>query len=251
MKIEINTDDATLAVDGVTQPLYDDRSFEIISRIWNKVGWNQKYPYTFSWHGVPIIQSPEDMVRYQEAVFALKPDVIVETGIAHGGSAVFSAGLMKLYGGRRVVAVDIEIRPHNRRAIDAHPLRPMIELIEGSSTDPAIVARVQACLTPADKVMVVLDSNHSYDHVMAELAAYAGMVSKGSYIVATDGSMRDLHDVPRGRPDWIRDNPAQAAIDFAASRDDFVIEQPAWRFNESTLSEPITHWPDAWLRRVG
>ena len=249
MKITIDTDAQVLQAGDETLPLYSDAAFKQLSDLWVKVGWNQKYGYTFSWFGVPLIQLPEDLVRYQEVVFQLQPDVIVETGIAHGGSAILSASLLKLIGRGKVVAVDIEIRPHNRDRLEAHPLKPLITLLEGSSTAPDVVAAVEAAIEPEDKVLVVLDSDHSYAHVMAELEAYAHLVTPGSYIVATDGIMRDLADVPRGDPSWTKDNPAQAAIDFAAKHPEFVLEEPAWPFNESTLSGNITHWPSAWLRR--
>ena len=251
MKIEIDTETGVLAIDGKTQPLYGDASFRALSDLWVKVGWNQKYSYTFSWLGVPIIQLPEDMIRYQEAVVRLKPDVIVETGVAHGGSAIYSASLCRLLGKGRVIAVDIEIRPHNRRAIESHPLADLITLVEASSTSKAALDAVKAQIRPGETVLVVLDSNHSYAHVRDELEAYAPLVTPGSYIVATDGIMRELTDAPRGSPSWDRDNPAQAARDFAAARPEFVIEQPPWPFNESTLGANVTHWPDAWLRRIG
>ena len=250
MKIEIDTEAGVMVVDGESRRLYDDASFRMLSSLWVKVGWNQKYPYTFSWLGRPIIQLPEDMIRYQEVVARLKPDVIVETGVAHGGSAIFSASLCRLLGKGRVVAVDIEIRPHNRRAIEAHPLIDLITLIEGSSTAQATIEAVKAQIRPGETALVVLDSNHSYAHVRDELELYAPLVTPGSYIVATDGIMRDLTDVPRGSPNWDRDNPAQAARDFAAAHPEFVIEPPAWPFNESTLTDNVTHWPDAWLRRI-
>lgn len=150
----------------------------------------------------------------------------------------------------RVIGIDIEIRPHNRQAIEAHPLNDRITLIEGSSTAPDIVAQVKALVQPGEKVLVILDSNHSYAHVMAELQAYACMVTPGSYIVATDGIMFDLADVPRGAPGWVTDNPTCAARDFAGQHPEFQIEQPGWPFNESELDQNITHWPGAWLKRL-
>jgi cephalosporin hydroxylase len=157
---------------------------------------------------------------------------------------------MKAMGsGRVVVGVDIEIRPHNRKAIEAHELFPMIRLIEGDSTAPEIVAQAASYVRPGDTVLVILDSNHSREHVRRELEAYHPLVTPGSYIVATDGIMRDLWDVPRGNADWKTDNPAQAAHDFAAAHPEFVIEQPAWRFNEGPLDKVITGWPDAWIKR--
>jgi cephalosporin hydroxylase len=250
MKVSIDTEARSLECDGESIPLYGDRAARIISDIWLKVGWNQKYSYGFTWLGVPIIQLPEDILRYQEAVFALKPDVIVETGIAHGGSAVLSASLLKLIGKGRVVAIDIEIRPHNRRRIETHALSEMITLIEGSSIAPDVLREVRAAIRQDERVLVVLDSNHSYAHVSAELEAYAPLVTPGSYLVATDGVMRDLTDVPRGDRSWDKDNPAQAAIDFAVRHPEFRIETPARPFDETQIAHNLTYWPDAWLKRV-
>jgi cephalosporin hydroxylase len=254
VKIEIDTGRGTLSHDGggarVELPLYSDAAFELLSAQWLKVGWNQKYPYTFSWMGRPVIQLPEDMLRAQEVIYRVKPDLIVETGVAHGGSLVFYASLCKAMGRGRVVGIDIEIRPHNRKAIESHQLAGYITLIEGSSIDPAVVAQARAEAAGAQTVLVLLDSNHTRDHVRAELEAYHGLVTPGSYIVATDGSMKDLHDVPRGKPEWVHDHPVAAAQDFAAAHPEFVIEQPQWPFNESGLKHNITHWPSAWLRRA-
>jgi cephalosporin hydroxylase len=251
MKISIDTNAREIDANGKLVDLYSDEGFRLISDLWVKVGWNQKYSYTFSWFGIPMIQLPEDMLRYQEAVFQLKPDVIIETGIAHGGSAIFSASLCKLMDKGRVIAIDIEIRPQNRLRLEQHPLAPYITLIEGSSTAPEVVNKVRSLISPGETVLVVLDSDHSFAHVAAELEAYAPFVTQGSWIIATDGIMRALEDVPRGRAGWARDNPARAARDFAARHSDFVVEQPVWRFNESTLKDPVTHWPDAWLRKLG
>jgi len=249
MKLAIDTVEKTISIDGKTLSLYSDEAFGALSDLWVKVGWNQKYSYSFSWLGVPVIQLPEDMIRYQEAVYALRPDVIVDTGLAQGGSAIFSASLCRLLGKGRVVAIDIEIRQNNRKRIESHPLSELITLVEGSSTAPEVVEQVRGLIKPGEKVMVVLDSDHSYRHVMNELEAYAPLVSEGSWIVATDGLMQELTDVPRGNAEWDRDNPAKAARDFATANPQFILEPPAWPFNESTLSENVTHWPDAWLRR--
>jgi len=253
MKITIDTDGQSIYNEqsGETLSLYSTAGFEIISKLWLKVGWNEKHVYTFSWMGRPIIQLPEDMIRVQEAIFQVKPTVIVETGIAHGGSLVYSASLLKTMGIEgRVIGVDIEIRPHNRQAIEEHFLFPYITLIEGSSTAPEIVGQVKSLIEPNDKVLVILDSNHSRQHVSDELEAYCGLVSKDSYIVATDGIMREVFDVPRGTSSWDEDNPVSAARDFLANHPEFVLEKPEWLFNESDLSENInTHYPDAWLKR--
>ncbi len=255
MRLTIDTDKKTLEYESneqvpVTLDLYSKPAFELLSRQWVKIGWDQKYEYTFSWFGRPIIQLPEDMIRTQEVIYRLKPDVIVETGVAHGGSLIYYASLCKAMEKGRVIGIDIEIRPHNRSAIEAHELFPYISLVEGSSIDTAIVDTVKAMIKPGEKVLVILDSNHCKQHVAAELAAYHELVSVDSYIVATDGIMYDLHDVPRGEDNWDWDNPAAAANEFLDTHPDFILEQPAWPFNESDLDKNITHWPEAWLRRM-
>ena len=230
-------------------PIYSSEGFSHLSKVWSKVAWNQKYTYGFSWMGRPIIQLPEDMLRMQETIYRVKPDVLVETGVAHGGSLVFYASLFKAMGRGRVVGVDIEIRPHNRRAIEAHELSPLIRLVEGSSTAPEIVKQVTGLVKPGERVMVILDSNHTRAHVSDELALYAPLVSEGSYIVATDGVMQELHDVPRGQPGWRDDNPAAAARDFAKANPQFVLETTPFVFDETLSKLQITHYPDAYLRR--
>jgi cephalosporin hydroxylase len=150
----------------------------------------------------------------------------------------------------RVIGVDIEIRPHNRAAITAHPLSNNITLIEGSSTSPAVLERVRELVQPGEKVLVILDSNHTRDHVRAELEAYAPLVSVGSYIVATDGLMADIAGAPGTQPGWSWNNPKQAACEFSSTTDDYVIEEPSFPFNEGRITQRVTHWPSAFLRRV-
>lgn len=253
MKFIVDTDTQQLIheINGDSQiiPLYSQEAFQIISQQWLKLGWNQKYTYTFSWLGRPIIQLPEDLMRIQEVIYKVKPDVIIETGIAHGGSLIYYASLFQAIGKGRVIGLDIEIRIHNRQAIESHELFPLITLIEGSSIAPEIVRQVKSLVKPGETVMVVLDSCHTKQHVLAELKYYYDLVSPGSYIVVTDGIMKNLDDVPRGKAEWKLDNPAEAAIEFVAQHPEFVIEQPQWPFNESELTQNITHWPSAWLRR--
>jgi cephalosporin hydroxylase len=253
MRLTIDTEKKNLVCEENGQetefPLYSKRAFEELSRQWVKVGWNEKYPYTFSWMGRPIIQLPDDMIRIQEVIWNVKPDVVIETGIAHGGSLIYSASLCKAMGTGRVIGVDIEIRQHNREAIEAHPMSDLITMIEGDSTDPGVVDQVRSLVGLGETVLVILDSNHSKSHVADELEAYHDLVTPGSYIVATDGIMCDLYDVPRGEADWDWNHPADAAKDFAAGNPEFTVEQPAWSFNESRLTESVTHWPGAWLRR--
>ena len=231
-------------------PLASPEAFAAASRAWLRCGWDVKHAYTFSWLGRPIIQLPEDMVRAQEAIYNVKPDLIIETGIAHGGSLIFYASLCKAMGCGRVVGIDVDIRPHNRTAIESHELFEYITLYEGSSTDPAVIEKIAAEANQAGTVMVFLDSNHTKAHVLAELAAYAPLVSVGSYIVAADGIMEQLVGAPRSSPDWGTDNPRQAAIEFTAENPNFMISQPDFTFNEGQVSGPVTYWPDGWIRRV-
>jgi cephalosporin hydroxylase len=253
MRITIDDELKSLVVEESGQrsevALYSDQAFEILSRWSLNIGWSRKYSYGFSWMGRPIIQLPDDLIRIQEVIWSVRPTVIVETGVAHGGSLIFYASLFEAMGAGAVVGVDIEIRPHNREAIEAHPLAGRISLIEGSSVDAATLAAVRAHVKPDDRVLVILDSDHSRGHVAAELEAYASMVSPGSYLVATDGIMRDLVGAPGVPPSWGEDNPSVAAEAFAAARDDFVLEVPPRAFAETHLAA-LTYWPSAYLRRV-
>lgn len=251
--IKIDMEAGMVSLDGKdgdeSFPIGTPEAFAAISRAWIRSGWDAKYVYSFSWMGRPIIQLPEDMLRIQEAIYQVKPDVIIETGIAHGGSLIFYASLFRAMGKGRVVGVDIEIRPHNRQAIEAHEMFPYITMIEGSSIAPEIVAKVTALVKPEEKVMVVLDSNHTKAHVLAELEEYAPLVSKGSYIVATDGIMGEVVGAPRSQDDWSWNNPKQAAIEFVSKHPEFEIQQPAIPFNEGVIATPVTYWPSAWIIR--
>lgn len=253
MRIAVDTSDNSLRVSEAGNEralsLYSPEAFSVLSRLWIKVGWSLKYTYSFTWMGRPIIQLPEDIVRIQEVIHEVKPDVLVETGVAHGGSLILYASLFKAMEHGRVVGVDVEIRPHNRKAIEEHLLAPFITLIEGDSVHPETVARVRANIRSNDKVLILLDSNHSYAHVMAELEAYAPLVTSESYIVATDGLMEFLDDVPRGKPSWRTDNPKAAAADFAKRHPEFQLRDPPIQFNEGAIHERVTHWPGAYLRR--
>jgi cephalosporin hydroxylase len=251
MRIVIDTTEKTLTADRRRLDLYSKEAFELISDLWLKTSWNQKYSYTFTWLGRPIIQHPEDLIRLQEVIFTLRPDVLIETGVAHGGSLIFYASLFKAMGNEgRVIGIDIEIRPQNRNALENHQLASYIALIEGDSVRPEVVARARELVRPGDRVMVILDSNHAKAHVFTELEVYAPLVSPGSYIVAADGIMGVVHDTPRGRLEWRSDNPTQAVREFAACHPEFVLEEPKWRFNESELDRAITAWPGTWLKRI-
>jgi cephalosporin hydroxylase len=199
------------------------------------------YSYNYAWLGRPIIQYPQDIVAMQELVWATRPDLIVETGIAHGGSLILSASLLALLdvcdaaeagtpldprtSSRAVLGVDIDIRAHNRAAIEAHPMASRIRMIQGSSIDPAIVAQVQAFAAGYRRVLVCLDSNHTHDHVLAELEAYAPLTSVGSYCVAFDTVVEDLPaDFYPDRP-WRPGNSPRSAVEaFLAGHPEFVVD---------------------------
>jgi cephalosporin hydroxylase len=254
VKLTIDTDAAVVVLaesDGRrVLPLASAEAFELVSDAWLRAGWDVKHVYSFTWLGRPIIQLPEDMFRLQEVIYRVKPDVIVETGIAHGGALIFYAGLCRLMAHGRVIGIDIEIRPANRAAIERHPLFPLITLIEGDSTAPPTIAKVKAQVQPGERAMVLLDSAHDKTHVLAELDAYAPLVTPGSYIVAMDGIMEKLVGAPRSQPDWGENNPRQAARAWAREHPEFVIEEPAFAFNEGLVRRRVTYWPDAFLRRV-
>lgn len=251
VKLVIDTDARTLQRGDTDQvQLFSPEAFRVLSELWIQLGWELKYPYLFSWMGRPVIQLPDDLVVVQEVVYRVKPDVIIETGVAHGGSLVFYASLFEAMGHGHVIGVDLEIRPHNRAAIEAHELFHRITLVEGSSTDPDIVEMVRAEIGPEESVLVVLDSNHTRAHVHEELEIYSAFVTPGSYIVATDGVMELLVDVPRGSASWRDDNPKQATLEFAREHAEFELEDPVPPvFDEGCGIERVTHWPGAYLRR--
>lgn len=233
-----------------TIPLYEEEAFRILNHYWTKIGWALKYSYRYTWMGRPVIQLPEDMLRLQEVIFRVRPDVIVETGIAYGGGLIYYASLCRMMGHGRVLGVDIEIRPHNRKAIEEHPLCEWITLLEGDSVSPDTFARVQTNIQPGEHVLVILDSCHTKEHVAQELALYHTLVAPGSYIVATDGVMEILSGLPGSRDDWHWNNPASAAREFAAEHPEFILEeQPPALFDESRTATSPTYWPSAWLKR--
>jgi cephalosporin hydroxylase len=223
-----------------------DERMRTLTREWFLESCREKYSYRFTWMGRPIIQYPQDIVAMQELIWRLRPDLVVETGIAHGGSLVFYASMLELLGGGgRVLGVDIEIRAPNRAAIEAHPMAGRIEMIEGSSIDPAIVARVHERARGAARVMVVLDSNHTHDHVLAELRAYAPLVTPDSYLVVFDTVVEDMPDEFFPDRPWRQGNSPKSAVHaFLAEDDRFAIDR---EIEERIL---ITVSPDGFLRRV-
>jgi cephalosporin hydroxylase len=228
-------------IDGLRR----DRDMQDLSRLWLRDTLKHRYSYNFSWMGRPIIQYPQDMIAMQELIWKVQPDLIVETGIAHGGSLVYYASLLELIGKGRIIGIDIDIRPHNRAALEAHPMNRRIELIEGSSIAPDTISAVHRAALGAQTVMVVLDSNHTHAHVKAELAAYAGLVSVGSYCVVFDTVVEDL---PPGlypdRPWDVGNNPKTAVHEFLRENDGFAVDVDM----QSKLL--VTVAPDGYLRRV-
>jgi len=209
-----------------------------------------KYSYNFSWLGRPIIQYPQDMMAMQEIIWQVQPDLIIETGIAHGGSLIFSASMLELLASctgneGEVLGLDIDIRPHNRAAIEAHPLFKRISMIEGSSIAPEIIAQVYAKAKGKQRVLVCLDSNHTHDHVLAELEAYAPLTSIGSYCVVMDTVVEDVPDELSADRPWSKgNNPKTAVWEYLKTHDEFEID----RSIQNKLL--ITVAPDGYLKRV-
>ena len=253
MRLTIDTGSKTMSVeeDGhrLNLDLFSKESFDRIAELWVAVGWVRKYSYGFSWMGRPIIQLPDDMVRIQEAIFATRPDTIIETGVAHGGSLIYYASLFEALGHGRVIGIDVEIRPKNRAAIEAHPMFRRISLVEGNSIAQTTLEQVKALLKPGETVMVILDSNHSKAHVAGELDAYADLVTKGQFLLVQDGVMQHVAGMPRTHSDWSWNNPISAVSEFLARRPDFERAPLPRPFDESQATPECTHHPEGWLRR--
>lgn len=193
----IDEEKAELCLEERTISLYSEEAFQILSRLWLKTGWNAHYHYTFTWMGVPVLQLPEDLMRLQEVIVSNPPDVIIETGIAMGGSLLFYATLCHGLGHGKVIGIDKDLRPQNRKRLEEHHLSPYLQLIEGNSVNPQIIAQID--IQPGQTVMVILDSNHSKEHVLQELELFAPIVSSGFYLVVADGFKGEVSDVPRGK----------------------------------------------------
>ena len=225
-------------------------AFAALSDAWVRSGWANRHSYTFTWFGRPVIQLPSDLMRLQELVWQLRPDVILETGIAHGGSLVFSAGLCRLLGHGRVIGIDVEIRPHNRQAIDAHDFASEITMIEGDSVALETVERVRALIKPSENVLLMLDSNHAKAHVLAELEAYAPLIKPGGYIIVADGLMDRLVGLPGAQDEWSWNNPKAAIADFLSRHREFEQASPPSPFNEGGVADGGSYWPGGYLRRI-
>ena len=244
-------------VDG----LINDVDVQALSRIWVREIARHKYAYNFTWMGRPIIQVPQDMVAMQELIWQIKPDLIIETGIAHGGSLIYSASMLAqldlceaIESGktldpkisqRKLVGIDIDIRAHNRAAIEAHPMASRIQMIQGSSIAPKIIEQVRAIAASYSRVLVCLDSNHTHDHVLAELEAYAPLTSKDSYCVVFDTIIEDMPaDMFPDRPWAPGNNPKTAVWEYLKTHPEFEIDKS---IQHKLL---ITVAPDGYLKRV-
>ena len=210
-----------------------------------------RYSYNFSWMGRPIIQYPQDLVAVQEIIWDVKPDLIVETGVAHGGSAVFFASLLELNalsGGPKdaeVWCVEIDLRAHNREALVAHPMYPRLRIFDGSSVDAKIASVIAEKAAKCERVMVILDSNHTHEHVLGELNLYASLVSVGSYCVVFDTVIEDLDGVEFVDRPWGKgNNPKTAVAEFLRTNSDFVVD---YSIDEKLL---ISVAPGGYLKRV-
>jgi cephalosporin hydroxylase len=239
----------------------NDQALVRLTKEWFTSSFPRKYPYNFEFFGRPIIQYPQDMVAMQELIWKVKPDLIIETGIAHGGSLIFSASMLALLdmcdainsgttlnpkeSKRKVVGIDIDIREHNRQAIEAHPMASRIQLIEGSSVAPEIIDQVQTIAKDYKRILVCLDSNHTHEHVLAELEAYAPLTSVDSYCVVFDTIVEDMPtDMFPDRPWGPGNNPKTAVWEYLKSHPEFEIDKT---IQDKLL---ITVAPDGYLRRV-
>ncbi len=223
--------------------LAGDKDVQALSRIWIREIARHRYAYNFTWLGRPVIQFPQDMMAIQELIWSIKPDVVIETGVAHGGSILFSASMLELVGGEGyVIGIDIDIRKHNRTEIEAHPLSRRVKLIEGSSVDDAVVSQVREMVGEGKKVLVILDSNHTHEHVLRELELFSPFVREGSYLVVYDTLIEDMPvDLVGDRPWGPGNNPKTAVWEFLETNKRFKIDKDL----EAKLS--ITVAPDGYL----
>ena len=234
----------TAVVDGMPRELdiYSEEGFRVLSNLWLRSGWQHKFSYELTWLGIPVIQLPEDVALMHELLWKVRPDVVVECGVAHGGALVLYASVLELLGKGHVVGVDVEIRKYNRLAIESHALSHRITLIEGDSVARATLEQVRTHIRPGDRVLVVLDSLHTREHVAAELEAYAPLVTASSYLVVFDGVMSVVADAPNAGAGWEVDNPLTAVDEFLAANDTFERDPLYGRLG-------VTYCPGGFLRR--
>jgi len=218
------------------------RELERAGLQWTKVAAENRLPYEIDWLGVPVIQTPEDLILMQELIFKVQPDVIIETGIAHGGSLVYYASLMELLDKGKVLGVDIEIREHNKKVIEAHPLYKRIEMIEGDSVSDETIQQVRRRVPANSDVIVCLDSDHTKTHVLKELQLYQQFVKPGGYIVVFDTNTSRLAELGACDKKYINNGPKEAIEGFIKINGDFEIDT---HYNKLYISDS----PDGYLRR--
>lgn len=223
----------------------NDKKFKEKTKKWYENSWKYEYQYHFRWLGLPILQFPQDIVATQELIWKIKPDLIIETGIARGGSIIYSASILELIGRGKVIGIDIDIRKHNRKLIEKHPMMKRIKMIEGSSIDKKIINQVCKIAKGKKKVMVFLDSNHSHKHVLEEMKAYSSLVRKGSYMIVFDTMIEDVpKDYFKNRP-WNKgNNPKTAVREFLKKNSRFKIDK------EIDNKLMITACPDGFLKCI-
>jgi cephalosporin hydroxylase len=209
------------------QGLKEDTDVQALSRIWLREVTRHKYAYNFTWMGRPLIQFPQDMLAMQEIIWRVRPDLIIETGVAHGGSLIYYASLLELLGNDgRVIGIDIDIREHNRVELERHPMFKRLDLIQGSSIEPSVADQVTRLAEGRKSVLVILDSNHTHDHVLNELRLYAPLVTKGSYLVVFDTLIEDMPDEFFADRPWGKgNNPKTAVREFMTTTDRFAIDK--------------------------
>lgn len=223
----------------------NDKNLQDASKLFCQETIRVQYSYNFTWLGRPIIQYPQDMIAMQEIIWEVQPDLIIETGIAHGGSLIFYASLLELIGKGEVLGIDIDIREHNKKEIISHPMFKRIKLIEGSSIDSEIIEQVKYIAKDKQTVLVVLDSNHTHNYVIQELKSYSTFVTKGSYLVVFDTIIEYLSDaLCFGRPWGKGNNPKTAVWEFLKNNDRFEIDKEI----ENKLL--ITVAPDGYLKCI-
>ena len=238
MKIKIIGQEDSKEVD-----IYSEEGYNLVAELWLKAACQKRLMYEPAWLGIPIIQFPNDIVAMQELIWKVRPDVIVETGVAHGGSAIFYASILELIGKGKVIGIDVEIRKYNRVAINSHFLSKRIHLIEGSSIDVNIFEQVSNMINKDDKVLVAFDSNHSYQHVLSEMELYSKLVSEGSYMVVMDGAQGLVWDIPNGKSEWKNDNPLKTI-------EEFMEKYSGWEVDHFYNRFKITSNPKGFLKRV-
>jgi cephalosporin hydroxylase len=252
MRITIDTDAQVLQLaeggEATGYSLFSPEAFRILSRYWLAMAWNLGHWNSFTWMGRQLLQLPDDVLRLAEVLWTLRPATIVETGVYEGGSTLFFAGLCRLHGGGRVISVEREFRPGVREAIQ-QGAGESVTLIEGDSASPETAERVRRSIRAGERVCVFLDSDHSAQHVAAELRHFSPLVSPGCYLIVADSICRELAHAPEGDPTWSWNHPGAAVDEFLSLHPEFSRERPPCLSPEGRDFAQLSYFPDTWLRR--